>query len=224
LGTGLEDDRQRESEYDDSGLRLFHWRLLAWLPGKWKKLGIEPSQRAVEEAATKGVQIIGPTVGAVTKLEERPGTITLFDVLEHVAEPLRFLDQLKRLLAPGGCILVMTGATDTFPWRLFGRHYWYCSLPEHVSFFSLKWFRWAAAELGFTVERHHYLSSESRVTRLWVKQALQASAFATVQKLREAGWSERGLASLPGLGRVAHWRSVPWWKQATDHIMVLLRA
>ena len=118
----------------------------------------------------------------------------------------------------------MTGATDTLPWRLFGRHYWYCSLPEHVSFFSLKWFRWAAGELGLKVAGHHYLSSEARITRLWTTQFLRASAYMLVRKLREANCSERLLASVPGLRKVARWRSVPWWKQARDHIMIVLQA
>ena len=202
----------------------FEGEFLGWLQGDWEKLGIEPARRAAEEARKKGIRIVGATVDTVGVLPERPGTITLFDVLEHVAEPLNFLGKLKSLLAPGGSILVMTGATDTLPWQTFGRHYWYCSLPEHVSFFSLRWFRWAAEELDLKVERHHYLSSESRVIRRWAKQLLQISASTVVRRLREAGWSEQTLASIPGIRRVARWRGVPWWNQAMDHIMILLRA
>jgi SAM-dependent methyltransferase len=199
---------------------------LRWLPLSWRKLGIEPSQRAAREADKAGVRIVGATVDTVGHLEEleRPGTITLFDVLEHITEPLIFLAKLQKLLSPGGSILIMTGATDTLAWRLFGRHYWYCSLPEHVSFFSLRWFHWAAEKLGLRVANHRFLSSEPKARVLSAKQFLRIAAYTTVQKFREAHCPESMLRSIPLVRKVARWRGVPWWKQAQDHAMILLQS
>jgi SAM-dependent methyltransferase len=49
-------------------------------------------------------------------------TLLLFNVLEHVYEPLRFLDQALRLLAPGGAFIVSTPLV----WELhdFPKDFW----------------------------------------------------------------------------------------------------
>jgi hypothetical protein len=116
----------------------------------------------------------------------------------------------------------MTGATDSWPFRLFGRHYWYSSLPEHVTFYNRKWFSWAAERLGLRVAHHAWFSSEPRRPRLWLRQAAMISIHTLVQWLKRMGVAEKWIARLP-YGRLAlGWTTVPWWKQAADHILVVL--
>jgi len=47
--------------------------------------------------------------------------------------------------------MIFTDAADCWSWRVFGRHYWYSSLPEHISFFTRQWFEHAASRLGMNV-------------------------------------------------------------------------
>ena len=109
------------------------------------------------------------------------------------------------------------------PYRSFGRHYWYGSFPEHVSFFSLAWFKWVADQLGMTIVTHQYLTCEKRIWPLWCKQMAQTVIQTSIRLLRERGVSEAWLKSLPFIGRATQWTTVPWWRQATDHIMVVLK-
>ena len=195
---------------------------LSWLPAEWKRLGIEPSRKAAIYASNQGVKILGPTIEDSVITGTKPGVITAFDVIEHVVNPLRCLTAIRDCLAPGGCIVIISGATDSWPFKIFGRHYWYCSLPEHVTFCNLKWFHWAASELGMHVAWHSYLSSEPKNRALWFRQAVAISIYALVNFLKRRGIPERLIGFLR-YGRTAlGWRSVPWWKQSKDHILIVL--
>jgi SAM-dependent methyltransferase len=199
----------------------FRGDFLACLPDRWRKLGIEPNRRAAEVAARHGT-VIAPTLEQVPADVRGVGAITMLDVLEHLRAPMPTLHGLRRLLAPGGSLFLLTGAPDALTWRALGRHYWYSSLPEHVSFYSLRWFRWAADQLGLRVAHHVRLPSEPAGLGRWLYQGARASLFAGMRTLLEAGVPRRPLAALPFVGRAANWPTAPWWIAAADHLLIVL--
>ena len=192
------------------------------LSGDWRKLGIEPNITARQIALTQNIELVGDAIDRIQTPVESIGTVVLLDVLEHMREPLQVLQTLGRLLVRGGSVIIFTGATDTLAWRLFGRYYWYSALPEHVTFFSLRWFQWAARTLGMRIRWHRYLSSEPSRKDLWFMQFAKLSLYTLVQRLREFGVPERIFSTVPLIRKIANWRSVPWWQAARDHILVVL--
>jgi SAM-dependent methyltransferase len=195
---------------------------LAWMPGRWRKTGIEPSIAARKVAEARGVEIVGDAIGSSLTSAVSPSIVTSIDVMEHVEYPFEALRWLRDLLADRGIVVIFTGAADCWSWRLFGRHYWYSALPEHVSFFTRKWFEHAASRLGMKVIAMQGMSSvDSNRRRFWFNFA-RLSLYATVQELRERRCPEGLISSLPVLGRAAGWQSVPWLQEATDHMLVVL--
>jgi 2-polyprenyl-3-methyl-5-hydroxy-6-metoxy-1,4-benzoquinol methylase len=61
--------------------------------------------------------------------------VTAFDVIEHVADPVRFLGDLSALLAPGGLFLGSTPDVGSLVARTFGRR-WHFYYPYHLSYFA----------------------------------------------------------------------------------------
>lgn len=192
------------------------------LEGNWEKLGVEPNYGAREIAQTRGIKLIGETIDNIQVPVEPLGAIVLLDVIEHIHQPLLALQKLQRLLAPGGSIILFTGSTDTLPWHLFGSNYWYSSLPEHITFYSLRWFQWAASQLNMRVTWHRYFSSEPSGLNRWLFQFTRLALYTAVQKLRQLGVPERLLCSLPMIQKAARWNSLPWWQSAKDHILIVL--
>jgi SAM-dependent methyltransferase len=194
---------------------------LGWLPQDWRKLGIEPNVQARAVAAGRCVEIVGDVI-APPSIPQPAGVITLLDVLEHMVHPLDALAKLVPLLAAGGSLIVLTGAADCWAWRLFGTNYWYSSLPEHVSFFTLRWFQWAATKLGLSVASVVRLSSVRSDARRSLFNFLRLCAYSSVRELRGCGVPEGFLRAIPLVRRVIRWQLVPWWQEANDHMLVLL--
>jgi SAM-dependent methyltransferase len=62
--------------------------------------------------------------------------ITLFDLIEHVYEPRRFIEALAAQLRPGGQLLVATPNCRSLLARATGRRWVSYKIPEHVTYFS----------------------------------------------------------------------------------------
>lgn len=202
----------------------FSGDFLSWLPDGWRKMGVEPGAAARQKALSRGIELVGEAVERIDSVPEPAGIVILFDLLEHLTDPFDALAHLKKFLAPEGSLIVLTGAADTLAWKIFGSDYWYCALPEHVSFFTLRWFRWASRKLGLSVVSHDYLSSEHPDVKQACFNFIRLLAYASIRRLRRGGVPEPLLGRVPLIRRVARWKSPPWWRQAKDHILIVLKS
>ncbi len=74
--------------------------------------------------------------------------ICLWDVIEHIWDPVRALQDLLAHVRPGGAILLSTPAADSMMARALGVYWPFMTPPEHLSFFSLDAFKAAARAAG----------------------------------------------------------------------------
>lgn len=96
--------------------------------------GVEVSNSARQLAQTKGV-----TVAA--QLADLPaGTtyqvITLWHVLEHVADPLATLKELHERSAPGGLLVLAVPDRDSWDRKHYGQHWAAWDVPRHLFHFN----------------------------------------------------------------------------------------
>lgn len=87
-------------------------------------------------------------------------SVTIFDVLEHLYSPQRAFENLRRLVKPGGLVLLETGnARSAWPRRFGVAAWWYVCLFEHHIFWSQRSLQHIAKRHGFEVvvfqERRH---------------------------------------------------------------------
>lgn len=107
---------------------------LLTLPASTRKFGIEPSLEAAAAASAAGISISGRTFHDLDR-SLLFDIITIVDVIEHVADPLNFLDLAAAHLKPGGSLIITSGDPSFWLWRfLFRSRFWYSSFPEHISF------------------------------------------------------------------------------------------
>ena len=123
--------------------------LRAMLAHGWSGEGVEPStvQFALAEEALAGRCRLHQCSLQEAKLEGRFDVVSLWDVLEHVTDPLCFLRDCRERLVPGGLIVLNVPDLDSIQARLLGRR-WPLLLAEHLNYFNLGSLRQCAERAG----------------------------------------------------------------------------
>ncbi|HEY1380481.1 MAG TPA: class I SAM-dependent methyltransferase [Gemmataceae bacterium] len=127
--------------------------LLAWAAGQgWSVTGIDASADAV--AAVRGglgVRAFAGTLPHPALAAESFDVVTMWHSLEHVHEPLTTLREVRRLLVPGGRLVVAVPniAGAAFGW--FGPAWFGLDLPRHLTHFTPPTLRRMLERAGFRV-------------------------------------------------------------------------
>lgn len=119
----------------------------------WKLVGVDLDERAVERACARGLDARLGTVDTAGIGDDTVDLVLLIQTVEHVAAPPEVLAGIRRVLRPGGRLLVVTDNTDSLDQRLFGRAYWGgYHFPRHWNLFNARSLRALAATTGFEVD------------------------------------------------------------------------
>lgn len=103
----------------------------------WQTAGTEISDYAAGVAASRGHQVVCREIDQLT-VTEQFNVITMWDVLEHVAEPLNYLAKANELLVPGGLLAINTVNRASLIARILGLNWHLIVPPEHLNFYSRK--------------------------------------------------------------------------------------
>jgi SAM-dependent methyltransferase len=212
---------QRAPERSILDVGCFRGDLLVYLGPEWERFGVEPSIGARDIAQSRGITIIADSIESLPDAGRQFGAITLVDVMEHLLRPLDALRKLVGLLKPGGQLVIFTGNTAAWSWRFAGLHYWYSAMPEHVAFFSPRWFEWAAAKLGCRVSLVHRLRYQPAKLGARLDETLKNVAYVTYRRLESLTAPAVVVSRLPILNRIGKWEGC-WWTSARDHFLVVL--
>jgi 2-polyprenyl-3-methyl-5-hydroxy-6-metoxy-1,4-benzoquinol methylase len=122
--------------------------------GGWSCTGIEPSRSAVMAARARGLDVHEMNMeqlGAHADLG-RFDAITLWDVLEHLRDPVESLRQLRTMLADNGVLVIGIPNGDSLEYRLFGRWWSGLEAPRHLFVFSRRTIAAVLSAAGFDVQ------------------------------------------------------------------------
>lgn len=125
-----------------------------------RELGFDAHGVEVSETiARHAIDCLGFETVHVGTLDSAPyeeGTfelITLWDVIEHVADPRALLSRARELLTPDGLLVVETQNIDSRFARMLGRRWHHYKHAEHIYHFNPAALRRLLVAAGFTVER-----------------------------------------------------------------------
>jgi protoporphyrinogen oxidase/SAM-dependent methyltransferase len=129
----------------------------------WDVVGLEPSAWAAARAVERDLDV--RQVG-LEDHELTPGgfrCVAICDVLEHLEDPGHALDEVHRLLEPGGAIYLTVPDAGSLLARAMGRRWW-SVLPMHLQYFTRASMRRLLNAHGFRVasERTHAKAFSSR--------------------------------------------------------------
>jgi 2-polyprenyl-3-methyl-5-hydroxy-6-metoxy-1,4-benzoquinol methylase len=117
--------------------------------------------------------------------------IAMWDMLEHVPDPVEFLSRSARVLKPGGHLFLSTLDITSILSRLQGRSWRQIHPPTHVSYFSQKALRLALDHAGFDILNIRYLGEYRSWNNTWFNLlVLRAKNTGAYQYLKKAGLTQ----------------------------------
>jgi 2-polyprenyl-3-methyl-5-hydroxy-6-metoxy-1,4-benzoquinol methylase len=138
----------------------------------WDAWGLEPSAWAVAQARAQGRQMHQGTLKDADIPPASFRVVTMWDVIEHVTDPLSTLKAAWRVLEPGGLLVVHTMDLNSAFARVMGRR-WPWFMEMHLTYFTRATMQQMLHKAGFEVDwmgaQGRYLQAgylASRVTAL----------------------------------------------------------
>lgn len=141
------------------------------------------------------------------ELPEMDGTfdlVVLGHSFEHMAQPERVLQDLRRLVAPGRSALLRIPVADSWAWRHYGVHWVQLDAPRHLFLHTRRSIQLLASRTGFELEHvecdsteFQFTGSEAYLRGLTLNQMLAADPFTAAEhhdfQQRAAELNQEGL-------------------------------
>jgi SAM-dependent methyltransferase len=141
--------------------------------------GFEVSAAAAEGVDSRIAIRIGNDLRDANYPADYFDQVIIWHVLEHVADPRATIEEIHRILKPGGEIVVAVPNFSSLQARWSGPAWFHLDLPRHLYHFPSAGLAKLLEECGFRVESSHHFS-------------LRQNPF---------GWVQSALNKLPGLRR-----------------------
>ncbi|PIW50927.1 MAG: hypothetical protein COW18_02900 [Zetaproteobacteria bacterium CG12_big_fil_rev_8_21_14_0_65_54_13] len=183
-----------------------HGTFLDTLPETWDKYAIEPSKSGQSALKEKGVWILADEIMAcpTDQSNKRFELICMFDVLEHLRDPVSALSRMSDLLTPGGLLVLSTGNIDAWSWKLLRGQYWYLDSFQHISFATPKFFRSFCSSHSIKLESIKRISHKEGSWSNTIDDLITALSFS--MRLRGGAWRfpNRLVMSIPRYAGLRH--------------------
>lgn len=120
--------------------------------------GVEPAPKAAATAQAAGLKVHQGLLQEAGYADGQFDAITLFEVIEHLQQPQELLQECRRILRPGGVLLIGTGNAGSWSMAAMGARWEYLHIAKHgghVSFFNPSSIESLAQQSGFSVAAVH---------------------------------------------------------------------
>jgi dolichol-phosphate mannosyltransferase len=116
----------------------------------WQTKGIEISEYAAQKAREKGLDVLTGIPEALDFGKDFD-LITLWDVMEHLAEPRSTLSLINKALKPGGVLAINTPDAKSLVAKILGKRWHLIVPPEHVFLYNKKNLSYLLSQIGFEI-------------------------------------------------------------------------
>lgn len=117
----------------------------------WRPHGLEASAYAVQRARSRGLAVRQVAIEGVELPRSAFDCITMWDVIEHLRDPIGVIAESASALRPGGLLALSTGDISSLCARLSGPRWHLFNLPEHLFFHTPRSLRLLLMRAGLRV-------------------------------------------------------------------------
>lgn len=129
--------------------------LLSGVADDWERHGVEVSAFAARRATRYG-QIHQGLLEEAGYPDRHFDLVVIYHVIEHVADPLALLKEIRRILKPDGWLILGTPDFDSGAARRYGANYRLLHDVTHISLFSNESMHRFLRDHGFRIEQVDY--------------------------------------------------------------------
>lgn len=123
--------------------------------GPWDVYGVELSEEVARQAREQyGLHVFTGTLEQAAFPERSFDAVTMWDVLEHLHDPLGSLREVRRILDPDGILLIRVPNLASWDARLFGPNWAGLDAPRHLYVFTPDTLSAMLKRAGFHVLEH----------------------------------------------------------------------
>ena len=118
--------------------------------------GVEPAAAPAQAAMESGLKVHQGLLQDIHLPDTSFDVVTVFEVIEHLKDPLSLFKECHRILHKGGFLVIRTGNTDSWTAHYMKDRWEYFRISEHgghISFFNPISMGKLAERSGFEVER-----------------------------------------------------------------------
>ena len=136
-------------------------------------MGVELSAGPAKAAVANGLDVFCGSIGDFAKKE--PGKFDLIvaqHVLEHVPDPVDFLECARSLLAPGGKVCIAVPNYDARARKIFREAWGWYQVPVHLHHFGSRGLASVLEDAGLRVERTERRGGDSLFVLMTLLQSL----------------------------------------------------
>lgn len=117
--------------------------------------GVDIAETAILQAQLRGLPAVAQEFleYPISGLKD---VVVLWDVIEHLAHPDRYMQKIASALKPGGLVALTTGDIGSFNARMRGKKWRMIHPPTHLHYFSKKTMRVLLEKNGFEIIHFAY--------------------------------------------------------------------
>ncbi len=104
----------------------------------WNVLGIEPDPVSAQLAKSNGINIFNGSLEKAGLDEESADQITMQHVIEHLPDPIAYVNECHRILKKGGRLVIYTPNLNSLGHSIFRQSWRGLEPPRHLYVFSSK--------------------------------------------------------------------------------------
>jgi len=109
--------------------------MLASASSSFTVTGVEADERTGAAARARSLEVFGGTLRDARFSDGHFDAAAMYHVIEHVPSPREELRELRRIIKPGGWLVLETPNIATLWYRLLGAR-WRQFIPDHIFFFT----------------------------------------------------------------------------------------
>lgn len=115
----------------------------------WNAEGVDFDPQAAKNAAARGVRVHIGELAAQRFPANTFDAVTMSHFIEHVHDPLALLHECRRILKPGGALVVVTPNSASFGHRHYRANWMHLDPPRHLHLFNVASLSTLAVRGGF---------------------------------------------------------------------------